>query len=73
MRISRTEYNKFATMYAQGVYEGQRFGQAWYNHFKMHAHNASIVDRIILDNLYNETNKDKARHSILQNFTDDTQ
>jgi hypothetical protein len=78
MRISRTEFDKFDTLYYKqaypgGCWHGQRYGQAWYNHFKLHAHNASVVDRIILDKIYNDPSPANARTSILQNFTDDTQ
>ena len=73
MKISRSEYNMFCAEYARGAYTGQRFGQAWYNHFKMHAHNATGEDRVRLDKLYNERVENIARVTILNYYLDEMQ
>ncbi len=77
MNISLSEFSQFERCFAleQIVYpNGQRFGQAWYNHFMLHKHTpANETERHRLDRIYNETDKKKARDLIMKHFVDTTQ
>ena len=35
MQIEAQEYQKFQSMYTAGRFSGQRFGQAFFNHFQL--------------------------------------
>ena len=40
MNISKTLYDEFKKLWNTGAFPHQRFGQAFYNHFKLHkSHN----------------------------------
>lgn len=75
MKISVSEFEQFQKMYPKPL-RGQpkpaeRFGQAWYNYFKLHAHNAADpAERALLDRIYNEPDKVKAYGLITANFID---
>ena len=70
MKISRSEYDRFK---ATPHHPALRLGQAWYNHFKLHAHTAAnSEERVLLDRIYNERDAAKAERLILDNFTDYT-
>lgn len=72
MKISRSEFDKFSLNFADGGYFGQRFGQAWYNHFNLHKHHAQGDDRVRLDQIYNERNNNIARVTILNYYIDES-
>lgn len=53
MNISKTLYDDFKKDWHNGKYAGLRLGQAFYNHFDLHKHNATSTS---LDILYNADN-----------------
>ncbi len=72
MKITRTQMNHFAACWQSGHYEGQRYGQAWYNHFKLHSHNPDAENRVRLDQIYNERNENIARVTIFNYYVDES-
>lgn len=67
MRISISEFGIFK----RTPHPGLRFGQAWFNYFKLHAHTpASHAEKALLDRIYNECDPKAAESLILANFTD---
>lgn len=50
MYISKTMYDQFRKELNDGKYAGQRYGQAFYNHFNMHKHDAG--NDATLDKIY---------------------
>lgn len=77
MKVSLSEFSRFERSFALEQItnpNGLRYGQAWYNHFKIHQHTpANETERHRLDRIYNETDKKKARDLIMKNFVDTTQ
>lgn len=51
MNISKTLFDEFQKEWREGKYAGQRYGQAFYNHFSLHKCNHGPE----LDRLYNAT------------------
>lgn len=59
IEIERASYDEFLSDWGQGKFEGQRLGQAFYNHFHLHR----LTDQTSLQNLY-DTDGKKARRVI---------
>ncbi|WP_445261988.1 hypothetical protein [Pseudomonas sp. RA_105y_Pfl2_P56] len=53
LEIERAAYDNFLRLWDLGEFEGQRFGQAFYNHFRLHR----ITDQTLLHRLYNTDGK----------------
>lgn len=64
--FSASLVQKFWEAKAAGTYNGQRLGQAVYNHFNLHK---VVSEKEALDYLYNETNEQAVR-AWLANHTD---
>ena len=50
LQVEQFEYDRFMKMFNGGKYNGQRLGQAFYNHFNLH----KLVNQDQLKNLYNK-------------------
>ena len=61
--VEKKEFDIFMAKYTQGEYTGQRLGQAFYNHFKLH----KMHDQAVLSDLY-ETDGEKAINLIKKIF-----
>lgn len=75
MKISLTAYDEFLAYHGRATkevdgYNHLRFGQAWYNYFKLQAHTQTEAERVALDRIYNETDTLKAMQAIRNNFID---
>ncbi|MBV4504084.1 hypothetical protein HU751_004425 [Pseudomonas sp. BW13M1] len=46
--LERLAYERFLAAWEQGAFTGQRLGQAFYNHFRLHA----MDDQLLLGDLY---------------------
>lgn len=55
LEIESTAYDEFLTLWNQGTFERQRFGQAFYNYFNLHR----LTDQALLYGLY-EADGEKA-------------
>lgn len=62
--IEAARYKEFQGLWANGSFGQQRLGQAFYNHFKLHA----MADQTGLNALY-EANSDQANMMIAQLFS----
>ena len=63
MDIEKSKYHEFLTMWNFNMFKGQRFGQAFYNHFALHR----LRDQERLENLY-EADGNEAHWIIGNNF-----
>ncbi|NWB32075.1 hypothetical protein [Pseudomonas gingeri] len=63
MEIESARYNEFLERWEQGLFAGQRLGQAFYNHFRLHR----LTDQAALQGLY-EADGEKARAVIFRVF-----
>lgn len=63
LEIERAVFDKFIGHWEQGLFEGQRLGQAFYNHFRLHR----VSDQSLLMGLYEADGK-KARNEIRRIF-----
>lgn len=75
MKISYSEYLRFQEWYWNDpeASENLRFGQAWYNYFKLHKHNpASETERVLLNTIYNTPHMSTALELIWE-FIDHNQ
>ena len=66
--IESNEYLKFEKMYFTDVFPALRFGQAFFNHFKLHRSNEITKDHEINDILYNEPEITKCQEIIHRRF-----
>ena len=64
LTIEKKEFDVFLKKLKQGDFKGQRVGQAFYNHFKLH----KLKDQVFLDNIYAKDGK-HAINSILTLIT----
>jgi deoxycytidine triphosphate deaminase len=62
MKISKTLFDQFHKDWCNGLYAGQRYGQAFYNHFNLHKCNKTYNAK--LDRLYNEQSHIDAQKQI---------
>lgn len=56
MLISQSLFQDFSKDWNDGKYAGQRYGQAFFNHF--YCHKVTGIDREALDRLYNMPSND---------------
>jgi hypothetical protein len=79
MKISLTEYEVFREQWKRksrkgGEWQHLRYGQAWFNYFKLHQHNINLPEgsdeRVMLDRLYNTVHTKDAEAVIAANFLD---
>ncbi len=63
LEIERASYDEFLRLWGQGIFEGQRLGQAFYNHFRLHRLN----DQLPIHGLY-EADGEKALQAISRLF-----
>ncbi|MBC8995369.1 hypothetical protein IAI51_02365 [Pseudomonas sp. N40(2020)] len=61
--IERAAFDEFIGHWEQGLFEGQRLGQAFYNHFRLHR----LSDQSLLMELHAADGK-KAREQIRRIF-----
>jgi len=59
--FSLSLYQEFQKAFKRGDYKGQRYGQAFFNHFNLHKMNGQ--DRDAFDRIYN-MDSDRARNEI---------
>lgn len=64
MELEKNQYIDFKKNWEKGNYKALRFGQAFYEYFKLHKSN-SLTD---FDNLYNVETKEEALKIIHKNF-----
>lgn len=62
--LEKHRWNEFNREYRAGSFGGQRYGQAFYDYFKLHR----MAVKYQFDALYEETDAKKARNLILQQF-----
>lgn len=62
--IEAARYQEFQALWARGSFDDQRLGQAFYNHFRLHA----LSDQSSLHALY-EADGEQAQAMILKGFT----
>ena len=60
MNISLSMYAVFKNDWNKGVYAGQRFGQAFYNHFNLHR----LVNQDLVNKLYYAPTESEAKELI---------
>ncbi|WP_325435214.1 hypothetical protein [Pseudomonas nitroreducens] len=63
LQIERVAHEEFFRLWAEGRFEHQRLGQAFYNHFHLH----KLADQASLQGLY-EADGEKASRLIMRLF-----
>jgi hypothetical protein len=63
LQIERAAHEEFFRLWAEGRFEHQRLGQAFYNHFSLH----KLADQASLQGLY-EADGEKASRLIMRLF-----
>ncbi|KPA98218.1 hypothetical protein PF70_01616 [Pseudomonas asplenii] len=63
LEVESASYHEFLERWEQGLFAGQRLGQAFYNHYRLHR----LADQACLQGLY-EADGDKARALISRVF-----
>ena len=65
LELEKAQYEGFKRNWEKNLYKGLRFGQAFYEFFKLHKSNASATD---FDNLFNVETEEEALKIIHENF-----
>ncbi|WP_338525237.1 hypothetical protein NUH87_06235 [Pseudomonas batumici] len=63
LEIESPRYDEFLELWERGAFDGQRLGQAFYDHFRLHRLN----DQAVLQGLY-EADGEKARAMVSRVF-----